>query len=89
MQDQLKESKKSGKASTAALEKVEAKAKELSREADELNAKAKSIEDSALDLKAVNPHRKNEEDQRTPAELLDFIEAKGREVTEALTALRK
>ena len=89
MQDQLKESKKSGKASTAALEKVEAKAKELSREADELNAKAKAIEDGAFDLKAVNPNAKNEEDQRTPQELLDFIEAKGREVAEALAGLRK
>ena len=87
--EQLKDSKKSGKSSAAALEKHEAKAKELSREAEELKAKAKAIEDGALDLKAVNPNRKNEEDQRTPAELLDFIEAKGREVAEALTALRK
>ena len=89
LQEQLKESKKSGKSSPAALEKLEAKAKELSREVDELNAKAKAIEDGAFDLKAVNPNRKNEEDQRTPAELLDFLEAKGREVTEALAGLRK
>ncbi len=40
------------------------------------------------DLKAVNPNAKSNEDTRTPEELLDFIEAKGREVTEALAALR-
>jgi type I restriction enzyme M protein len=40
------------------------------------------------DLKAVNPNRRAEADTRTPAELLDLIEAKGREVDEALSALR-
>jgi type I restriction enzyme M protein len=47
------------------------------------------IEAKNYDLKAVNPNAKNREDTRTPEELLDFIEAKGREVTEALVALRK
>jgi hypothetical protein len=37
----------------------------------------------------VNPHAKGTEDQRTPEELLDPIEAKGREVQEALAALRR
>ena len=46
------------------------------------------IEKKNYDLKAVNPHAKNEEDTRTPEELLDLIEAKGREVAEALAALR-
>ena len=32
------------------------------------------------DLKAVNPNRRTEVDRRTPAELLDLIDAKGREV---------
>jgi len=41
------------------------------------------------DLKAVNPHAKSEEDTRTPEELLDLIEAKGREVAEALALLRR
>lgn len=54
----------------------------------ELNAKAQSIEDAAFDLKAVNPNVKSVEDKRTPDQLLDFIEAKGREVAEALAALR-
>ena len=41
------------------------------------------------DLKAVNPHRAPAVDTRTPAELLDIIEAKGREVADALAALRR
>lgn len=48
----------------------------------------KEIEEKGYDLKAVNPNAKAEEDTRTPEELLDIIEAKGREVTEALTRLR-
>jgi type I restriction enzyme M protein len=40
------------------------------------------------DLKAVNPNAKSQEDTRTPEELLDLIEAKGREVATALAALR-
>jgi type I restriction enzyme M protein len=46
------------------------------------------IEAKNFDLKAVNPHAKNDEDIRTPEELLDFIEAKGQEVAEALATLR-
>ena len=41
------------------------------------------------DLKAVNPNARNNEDTRTPEELLDLIEAKGREVAQALSLLRK
>jgi type I restriction enzyme M protein len=36
----------------------------------------------------VNPHRKPDVDTRTPEELIAFIEAKGREIAEALAALR-
>ena len=46
------------------------------------------IEDAVYDLKAVNPNKQAEEDIRTPAGLLDIIEAKGREVAEALATLR-
>ena len=46
------------------------------------------IEAKNYDLKAVNPNAKTNEDTRTPEELLDLIEAKGKEITEALTALR-
>jgi type I restriction enzyme M protein len=46
------------------------------------------IESKGFDLKAVNPHAKSEEDTRTPEELIDLIEQKGREIAEVLTALR-
>ncbi len=48
----------------------------------------KEIEDKGFDLKAVNPHAPSQEDTRTPEELLALIEAKGREVAEALAVLR-
>jgi type I restriction enzyme M protein len=48
----------------------------------------KEIEARGYDLKAVNPNARRDEDTRTPEELLDIIEAKGREVAEALAALR-
>jgi type I restriction enzyme M protein len=51
-------------------------------------AKAKEIEDAVYDLKAVNPNKKPDVDERTPEELMDIIEAKGREVAEALAVLR-
>jgi len=38
----------------------------------------------AFDLKAVNPNTTTEEDTRTPAELIELIKIKGREVQEIL-----
>ncbi|HET9913864.1 MAG TPA: N-6 DNA methylase [Anaerolineales bacterium] len=46
------------------------------------------IEARIYDLKAVNPNARAAEDLRTPGELLDLIEAKGKEVAEALARLR-
>jgi type I restriction-modification system DNA methylase subunit len=46
------------------------------------------IEAKSYDLKAVNPNARSQEDRRTPEELLDLIEVKGREVAEAVAALR-
>jgi len=40
------------------------------------------------DLKARNSNSKAQEDTRTPEELLDLIESKGREITEALAPLK-
>ena len=48
----------------------------------------KEIEEKNYDLKAVNPNRVEEVDTRTPEELMDIIEAKGKEVQEALAMLR-
>ena len=46
------------------------------------------IEARGYDLKAVNPNAKVDEDTRTPQELLDVIDAKGKEVQKALARLR-
>ncbi len=64
------------------------KAKALAKEAREAAAKAQELEDAVYDLKAVNPHKKPIVDTRTPEELLALIEAKGREIAEALAILR-
>jgi len=45
------------------------------------------IEARNFDLKAVNPNAKVEEDRRTPAELLDIIEAKQKEIATLIQAL--
>lgn len=47
------------------------------------------IEARRFDLKAVNPNAKSAEDTRTPKELLDIIESKGREVDAAIGELRR
>ncbi len=62
--------------------------KELSRESRDLAGKAKEIEDAVYDLKAVNPNKKPNVDTRTPEELMNIIEAKGKEVAAALATLR-
>jgi type I restriction enzyme M protein len=58
-------------------------------QAREAKAKAEAIKNAVYDLKAVNPHAKNDADTRTPEELIAIIEAKGHEVIEALKALQK
>lgn len=47
------------------------------------------LEARGYDLKAVNPNAKSAGDTRTPLELLDEIEACGREVDAAITRLRE
>jgi type I restriction enzyme M protein len=42
-----------------------------------------------LDLKAVNPNRRIGEDRRTPVEILDEIESRGRDAQAALSELRR
>ena len=71
-----------------AVEEAEAKVKELTRESRDLAGKAKELEDAVYDLKAVNPNKKPNVDTRTPEELMNIIEAKGKEVAAALATLR-
>ncbi len=72
----------------AAVTEVEARVTQLITETRELAGRAQAIDEAVYDLKAVNPNAKKDEDTRTPEELLDLIEAKGREVREALALLR-
>jgi len=88
LNEKLKDLKKSYPLDRQAIKETELKIAETSREARAAAAKAKEIEDAVYDLKAVNPNRKAEVDTRTPEELLQVIEAKGREVVEALAVLK-
>jgi len=81
--------KKAKPGNNKAIEEAETKVKELTREARQLVAKAKEIEDAVYDLKAVNPNKKPIIDTRTPEELMEIIEAEGKEIAEALAALRQ
>ena len=53
------------------------------------SAPRSDIEAKNYDLKAVNPHRTAPVDTRTPEELIATIEAKGREIEDALASLKK
>jgi type I restriction enzyme M protein len=82
---------KVGKRTPFTLDKFEEFFKLLPERADSERSwtvTREEIEAKGFDLKAVNPHAKVEEDIRTPEDLLDLIEAKGREVIEALAVLR-
>ncbi len=76
------------KAREAAECKDKEQSKALNKESKAAAGKAKEIEDAVYDLKAVNPNKKPVVDTRTPEELLDLIEAKGKEIAEALAVLR-
>jgi type I restriction enzyme M protein len=73
---------------TAAIVELEVHLAQLTGEVRDLTARAQAIDDAVYDLKAVNPHAKNDEDTRTPEELLELIERKGEEVREAVALLR-
>jgi type I restriction enzyme M protein len=53
-----------------------------------LDGPRSEIEAKNYDLKAANPYAKNDEGTRTPEELLNVIESKGREVAQILEVLR-
>lgn len=89
MKEKLKELKKSKPPDEAAIGETKEKVTALAKEARAVAAKAKEIEDAVYDLKAVNPNKKPKIDTRTPQELLDIIETKGKEIAEALAILRR
>ena len=86
--EKLKELKRARPSDGSAINEAGTEVKEVMREARDLAGRAQGIEDAVYDLKAVNPNAKSDEDTRTPEELLDVIEAKGREVAEAVVELR-
>ncbi|MBO0699947.1 MAG: SAM-dependent DNA methyltransferase [Zavarzinella sp.] len=88
LKDRLSALKKARPKDEAAIAEVEVRIAAVLKEAREAVNKAEAIENAVYDLKAVNPHRKADQDRRTPAELLDLIEAKGRELAEAVANLR-
>jgi len=47
------------------------------------------IEEKNYDLKAVNPNRKDNEDKRTPEELISIIESQALEIEKALKSLKR
>ena len=88
IKDRLGELKRATLRDQTAIAGAETKIPGLLKEAREATNKAEDIENAVYDLKAVNPNRKVDVDRRTPAELLDLIEAKGREVSDAIALLR-
>ena len=88
LEDDLRDQRKE-KIAAAKLATLEEELKTIQRAARESLAKGDAIENAAYDLKAVNPNRVTKEDKRTPTQLLEFIDAKGREADGALKRLQK
>lgn len=86
LREQAKSVRKSGKVSEADALASEAEA--VDKSARDASAKAQAIEDAVYDLKAVNPRENKVEDGRTPAQLLQAIVDRGKEVDAALERLR-
>ena len=84
----MKEKRKQKRATEEILAALEDKWKSVLRDARENESKAQTIEDAVYDLKAVNPNKTDDRDQRTPVQLLEVIEAKGQEAAGAITRLR-
>lgn len=72
----------------AAIARVDAEIGVLLKASRDAVGRAEAIGTAVYDLKAVNPHRRVEVDTRTPVELLDLIDAKGREIADAVGVLR-
>jgi len=86
LEDKLKELRKAGK-QEAKLKALDERFRKMLIMAREARDKADNIENTAYDLKAVNPNRADTTDKRTPAELMEFIDAKGKEADAALARL--
>lgn len=85
----LQDKKQTKKPKRAEIDALEQTWKAILRQSRDSQSEAQTIEDAIYDLKAVNPNRVTETDQRTPGELLDIIAIQGQEADAALTRLRK
>jgi len=86
LKEQLKRLKKD-KAKPTAIDAHEAQVREQEKAARDLEAQALAIDAAVFDLKAVNPHVVANTDDRTPAQIIQNIEAQGQIVASALTKL--
>ena len=86
LKDQLKPARAAK--NDAEVERLLLAVADAERQAREASAKAQAIEDAVYDIKAQNPNEVKVIDTRTPAQLLDAIQAKGRDVDEALRQLQ-
>ncbi len=84
----LKELRKQKPSDTAKEQELEIKISALEKEINELDGKAKTIRAVIYDLKAVNPNSKEVIDNRTPADLIDFIGKKSQEIADLLSKLQ-
>ena len=87
--EQIAAEKKKEKPDDVQLAALTETLKAAEREVRDIEGKAQNLRDAVYDLKAVNPNAKSTEDKRTPDELLQFIEDKGKEVAAALERLRR
>lgn len=85
--EKLKVIKKKNKNSIE-IPKLEAQIKEKEKERRTLENNAEDIGNSIFDLKAVNPNTVAKVDDRTPAQVIESIEAHGKVVRDALTRLK-
>lgn len=88
LQARLRGAKREPDMGRAEIEALETDERGANRQARDLEMKAQAIEYAVYDLKAVNPNAKMQGNKPSTRELLDLIEAKGREVNEALAQLR-
>ena len=89
LKEQAKDCRKNKTADTVSQElELEKFISALEKEINELDAKAKTIRNAIYDLKAVNPNIKEVIDNRTPADLIDFIASQSRDVMALLNQLQ-
>jgi len=87
LKEKLKALKKD-KGNPKAIEALEGQIRDQEKEAREAQSKADSIDAAVFDLKAVNPNTVVRMDSRTPAEVIENIEAQGKIVSAALARLK-